>query len=54
LCNIHASTLGYIVVVDSPWYGQAGRGGRLHIRDVPPGKSESMGRRVIGLSLTAS
>ena len=38
LCNIHASMLGYIVVVDTPWYGQAGRDGRFHIRGVPPGK----------------
>ena len=38
LCNIHASMLGYIVVVDSPWYAQAGRDGRFHIHEVPPGK----------------
>ncbi len=38
LCNIHASMLGYIVVVDSPWFGQAGRDGRFRIRGVPPGK----------------
>ncbi len=38
LCNIHASMLGYIVVVDTPWYAQAGRDGRFRIREVPPGK----------------
>ena len=38
LCNIHASMLAYIVVVDTPWYGQAGRDGHFRIHDVPPGK----------------
>jgi plastocyanin len=38
LCNIHASMLGYIVVVDTPWYAQAGRDGRFHMHEVPPGK----------------
>jgi plastocyanin len=38
LCNIHASMLGYIVVVDSPWYAQVDRDGRFLIRNVPPGK----------------
>ena len=37
LCNIHASMLGYVVVVDSPWYGQADSGGAFVIRGVPPG-----------------
>ena len=30
--------LGYIVVVDTPWYGQASSDGRFRIHDVPPGK----------------
>jgi plastocyanin len=37
LCNIHASMLGYVVVVDSPWYGQADGRGNFTIRGVPPG-----------------
>jgi plastocyanin len=37
LCNIHASMLGYVVVVDSPWYGQADGRGTFTIRGVPPG-----------------
>ena len=38
LCNIHASMLGYVVVVDSPWYGQADASGAFAIRNVPPGQ----------------
>jgi plastocyanin len=38
LCNIHASMLGYVVVVDSPWYGQADNSGAFVIRGVPPGQ----------------
>jgi plastocyanin len=38
LCNIHASMLGYVVVVDSPWYGQADGSGAFVIRGVPPGQ----------------
>jgi len=38
LCNIHSSMLGYVVVVDSPWYGQADEGGNFQIRGVPPGE----------------
>jgi plastocyanin len=38
LCNIHASMLGYVVVVDSPWYGQADASGAFAIRGVPPGQ----------------
>ena len=37
LCNIHSSMLGYVVVVDSPWYGQADARGAFTIRGVPPG-----------------
>ncbi len=37
LCNIHSSMIGYVVVVDSPWYGQADEGGNFQIRGVPPG-----------------
>jgi len=38
LCNIHASMLGWIYVVKSPWYAQADASGRFEIRDVPPGQ----------------
>jgi plastocyanin len=38
LCNIHSSMLGYVVVVDSPWYGQADARGSFTIRGVPPGE----------------
>ncbi|HEY0713633.1 MAG TPA: carboxypeptidase regulatory-like domain-containing protein, partial [Polyangia bacterium] len=37
LCNIHASMMGYIVVVDSPWYTQADASGTFVIRGVPAG-----------------
>jgi len=37
LCNIHSSMIGYVVVVDSPWYGQADESGNFQIRGVPPG-----------------
>ena len=40
LCNIHASMLGYVVVVDTPWYGQADATGTFAIRGVPPGEYE--------------
>ena len=40
LCNIHAQMLGYVVVVDSPWFAQAGSGGRFSIRAVPAGTYE--------------
>jgi plastocyanin len=37
LCNIHSSMIGYVVVVDTPWYGQADASGAFSIRGVPPG-----------------
>lgn len=40
LCNIHAQMLGYVVVVDSPWFAQAGSNGRFTIRNVPAGAYE--------------
>ena len=40
LCNIHASMIGYVVVVDSPWYAQADGAGTFTIRGVPPGNYE--------------
>jgi plastocyanin len=37
LCNIHSSMLGFIYVVDSPYYTQADGSGAFTIRGVPPG-----------------
>jgi hypothetical protein len=41
LCNIHASMLGYLVVVDTPWYAVADGNGAFQIRNVPPGEYEA-------------
>jgi plastocyanin len=38
LCNIHSSMIGYVVVVDTPYYGQADAAGAFQIRGVPPGE----------------
>lgn len=38
LCNIHSSMIGYVVVVDSPYYAQADGSGAFSIRGVPPGE----------------
>jgi plastocyanin len=38
LCNIHSSMIGYVVVVDTPYYGQADASGSFAIRGVPPGE----------------
>jgi len=38
LCNIHASMLGYVYVVDSPYYTQADANGAFKIKNVPPGE----------------
>ena len=35
-CNIHDSMLGYIAVVDTPWFGKSGADGRVTL-DVPAG-----------------
>ncbi|HVZ89219.1 MAG TPA: hypothetical protein VHG72_19790 [Polyangia bacterium] len=40
LCNIHASMLGFVYVVDSPYYAQADGAGAFTIRGVPPGEYE--------------
>jgi len=37
LCNIHASMLGFVYVVDSPYYAQADATGAFNIKGVPPG-----------------
>jgi hypothetical protein len=40
LCNIHASMIGYIYVVDSAYYTQPRPSGAFTIRNVPPGRYE--------------
>lgn len=40
LCNIHASMVGYVYVVDSPYYTQPRSSGAFAIRNVPPGRYE--------------
>jgi plastocyanin len=37
LCNIHSSMLGYVYVVDTPYYAQADGTGAFTIKGVPPG-----------------
>ncbi|BFI95301.1 MAG: methylamine utilization protein [Rhodanobacter sp.] len=37
-CNIHDWMLGYIVVIDSPWFAKTGADGRAEIPDVPAGR----------------
>lgn len=36
-CNIHDSMVGYIYVVDTPWFGSSDPQGRIAIAAVPPG-----------------
>src|SRR5262245_41562768 len=36
-CNIHDWMLGYVYVVDSPWFAKTDKTGTAHIADVPPG-----------------
>ena len=38
LCNIHSSMLGFVYVVDSPYYTQADSTGAFTIKGVPPGE----------------
>jgi plastocyanin len=38
LCNIHSSMIGYVYVVDSPYYTQADTSGAFTIKGVPPGE----------------
>jgi plastocyanin len=40
LCNIHSSMIGFVYVVDSPWYAQAEANGAFTIKGVPPGEYE--------------
>jgi plastocyanin len=40
LCNIHASMIGYVYVVETPYYAQADESGAFNIKGVPPGEYE--------------
>src|SRR5262249_38065971 len=40
LCNIHSSMIGYVYVVDTPYYTQADLTGAFTIKGVPPGEYE--------------
>jgi plastocyanin len=40
LCNIHASMVGYVMVVDTPYYAQPRTNGAFVLRNVPPGRYE--------------
>jgi hypothetical protein len=41
LCNIHATMLGYLVVVDTPYYAVTDGSGAFQIKNVPPGTYEA-------------
>jgi plastocyanin len=40
LCNIHASMVGYVVAVDTPYYTQPRTNGTFVLRNIPPGRYE--------------
>ena len=40
LCNIHAAMVGYVVVVDTPYYTQPRANGSFVIKNVPSGRYE--------------
>jgi plastocyanin len=40
LCNIHASMVGYVMVVDTPYYAQPRTNGSFVLRNIPPGRYE--------------
>ena len=37
-CNIHDGMIGYLPVIDSPWFARTDERGRLRMDDVPPGE----------------
>jgi plastocyanin len=39
-CNIHDNMLGYILVVDTPFYGKSGTDGRVKLENLPEGDYE--------------
>jgi plastocyanin len=40
-CNIHDWMVGYIYVLDTPYFGKTGDDGTLRLADVPPGSYEA-------------
>ncbi|HKV75827.1 MAG TPA: hypothetical protein VJN95_15010 [Gemmatimonadales bacterium] len=36
-CNVHATMSGFVLVLDTPWSGQAAGDGTFQLHDVPPG-----------------
>ncbi len=36
-CNIHDDMVGWVLVLDTPYYGRTDAAGRVVLRDVPPG-----------------
>ena len=36
-CNIHDQMVGWVVVVDTPWYAMSGPDGQVRLEGVPPG-----------------
>lgn len=36
-CNVHDWMIGYVVVVDTPWFAKTGKDGKISIKDAPPG-----------------
>lgn len=36
-CNIHDSMVAWVLIVETPWFGQTGADGRWRWADVPPG-----------------
>jgi len=37
-CNVHATMSGFILVIDSPYFGQPSGDGSFSLREVPPGE----------------
>ena len=39
-CNIHDAMVGYVYVVESPYFGKSGRDGLVRLENLPPGDYE--------------
>jgi hypothetical protein len=37
LCNVHPEMLGFVVVLDNPYFAVSGDDGKFEIKNVPPG-----------------
>ena len=40
LCRLHPSMIGYVLVLQNPYFARVGRDGSFRIRNVPPGRYE--------------